>query len=101
MEGWAFAAAALAVVLAFEFVLFRYFTPDRPTRRFDGASETPDAGANAGRSGSPGGPADRARTTGDRGPAPGDARIGCPECGAANADAPTVVFCRSCLARLR
>lgn len=92
MNGWAFAAVALGVVLAFEFVLFRYFTPDRPSpSRFDGAGEPSDAGGASG--------TDRRRQRPPARDAAGDA-VECHHCGTHNVDTNTVVFCRSCLGRL-
>ncbi|QPV61361.1 hypothetical protein I7X12_11330 [Halosimplex litoreum] len=102
MDGWAFAALALGVVLCFEFVLFRYFAPDRSAPAgVDGAGEQPESGA----SNVTGGPVSGrgAYTECDRGadsaPTPGHTVV-CGHCGAANTDAPAVVFCRSCLGRL-
>lgn len=99
MEGWTFAAVALGVVLCFEFVLFRYATPERSTAGLGGASESPDS---EGRNASEGPAAGRgARATGtDHDPA-SEHTVACERCGAVNADEPAVVFCRSCLGRLR
>jgi len=96
MDGWAFAAAALGVVCCFEFLVFRYFTPE-PTPRADGTDDGSDGGAAAsgGREHGRG----RAARAGD-GSDPDPVAV-CEHCGTPNADEPTVIFCRSCLGRLR
>jgi len=89
MEGWTFAAVALGVVLCFEFVVFRYFTPDRTaTAGVDTASEPADSRGHRAGASERGGGARPERT------------VACEHCGTANADRPTVVFCRACLGRL-
>jgi len=92
MEGWAFAAAALGVVLCFEFVVFRYFTPE-PTPRADGVNDGADASGPASDGSGPVG----VRARDDSGPVP---EAVCEHCGTPNADESGVVFCRSCLGRL-
>jgi hypothetical protein len=102
MDGWAFAAVALGVVLCFEFVVFRYFTPDRSASAgVDGAGEQPESGASR----VTGGPVSGRGARTERGPEDDSSltsghTVACEHCGAANADAPAVVFCRSCLGRL-
>ncbi|WP_436930194.1 DUF7577 domain-containing protein [Halosimplex halobium] len=94
MEGWAFAAVALVVVLGFELVLFRYFTPERPA-----AASPDDASERSGTRGAGGSVRAGGHAAGtDRDEA---GTVVCEACGTANADAPAVVFCRACLGRLR
>lgn len=93
MNGWAFAAVGLGVVLVFEFVLFRYFTPDRPSSsRFEGAGGPSDAGGATG--------PDRSRERSSASGAASGDTLACHNCGTRNVDTPAVVFCRSCLGRL-
>ncbi|ELZ28219.1 hypothetical protein C475_05420 [Halosimplex carlsbadense 2-9-1] len=102
MEGWTFAALALGVVLSFEFVLFRYFTPERSTAAgVDGASDPPDAETESGAADQAGGLGARAGRDSEADRAGSERTVACEHCGAANADEPAVVFCRSCLGRLR
>jgi|GEM_PF-2463842 len=109
MEGWAFAAVALGVVLCFEFVLFRYFTPERSTPAgLDGASDPSDPAGERSDRGTGSTADDPAGGRGARvegGPGADHAgperTVGCEHCGTANADEPAVRFCRSCLGRLR
>jgi hypothetical protein len=103
MEGWTFAALALGVVLCFEFVLFRYFTPDRSTAAgLDGAGEPPDSGRRSVADDAAGGRGARGERGSETGLDPGpEHTVACERCGAVNADEPAVVFCRSCLDRLR
>lgn len=103
MEGWAFAAVALGVVLCFEFVLFRYFTPERSTPTgADGTSDPPESRRSRATDDHAGGRGARAeRGSGVDGALAPDHTVVCERCGAVNADEPAVVFCRSCLGRLR
>jgi hypothetical protein len=101
MDGWTFAAVALGVVLCFGVVLFRYFTPDRPAPAGSaGPSEARDVSEN-GTDERAGEHAVGARSEPEGSGPEADTTVVCEACGTPNADEPTVVFCRSCLGRLR
>jgi len=97
MNGWVFAGAALATILAFEFVLFYYFSPDRPTRAHSSHSEHSGASTNVTGAGAAGG----GHQHGTVRDASEDAEsVECHHCGTHNVDGAMVVFCQFCLGRL-
>lgn len=97
MNGWVFAGAALATILAFEFVLFYYVSPDRPTRTGSAHGEPSGPSGNAtGAAASSG-----SHQHGSVRDASDEAEsVECHHCGTHNVDGSTIVFCQFCLGRL-
>ena len=97
MNGWVLAGAALATILAFEFVLFYYFSPDRPTRTRSAHSDPSGTSGNATGTGAAGG--GHQHGTGYDA-SDDDESVECHHCGTHNVDESTIVFCQFCLGRL-
>jgi hypothetical protein len=103
MNAWVVAGVVFVAVLVFEYLMFRYVGGRLGTpvggdgRTTQGVGDAPTAEAAA--SDDP----TEAPTPGDRAGTDTPEEAGCtfPDCGAANDDGSTVVFCWNCLARLR
>ena len=95
MDGWVFAVVALGAILGFEYVLSRYVETEGPANgRVDGSRRCRDPNGGGTSTAAPS-DSSAARSGDGRRRATAEAVVTCRHCGTRNADAPTVVFCRS------